>query len=137
MIGFFLKGCLVVLAIIFSPVLFVFAILFIALVIATIAIAIGGGALLYEMLPLVDWTPLASVSPLMTVVGSLGGVVMVGIPLAAIIYTILRQIFHWSPMATGLKWSLFILWLLGVALFLINLSALGWQLPLYGIHTMV
>jgi phage shock protein PspC (stress-responsive transcriptional regulator) len=136
-IGFFLKACLVVLAIIFSPVLFVFAILFIALVIATIAIAIGGGALLYEMLPLVDWTPLASVSPLMTVVGSLGGVVMVGIPLAAIIYTILRQIFHWSPMATGLKWSLFILWLLGVALFLINLSALGWQLPLYGIHTMV
>ena len=127
--GFFLKACLVVLAIIFSPVLFLLAIVFVALVIAAIAAAIGGGAILYEILPSVDWSP-----PLMTVAGSMAGIVLVGIPLACIVYTILRQIFHWSPMATGLKWSLLILWILGLAIFLINLSALGWQFPLYGIH---
>ena len=132
--GFFLKACLVVLAIIFSPVLFLLAIVFVALVIAAIAAAIGGGAILYEILPSVDWSPLASISPLMTVAGSMAGIVLVGIPLACIVYTILRQIFHWSPMATGLKWSLLILWILGLAIFLINLSALGWQFPLYGIH---
>ena len=132
--GFFLKACLVVLAIIFSPVLFLLAIVFVALVIAAIAAAIGGGAILYEILPSVDWSPLASISPLMTVAGSMAGIVLVGIPLACIVYTILRQIFHWSPMSTGLKWSLLILWILGLAIFLINLSALGWQFPLYGIH---
>ena len=155
--GFFLKACLVVLAIIFSPVLFLLAIVFVALVIAAIAAAIGGGAILYEILPSVDWSPLASISPLMTVAGSMAGIdsrnstsfrrahfwrvptimagiVLVGIPLTCIVYTILRQIFHWSPMATGLKWSLLILWILGLAIFLINLSALGWQFPLYGIH---
>ena len=108
--------------------------MFVALVIAAIAVAIGGGAILYEILPSVDWSPLASISPLMTVAGSMAGIVLVGIPLACIVYTILRQIFHWSPMATGLKWSLLILWILGLAIFLINLSALGWQFPLYGIH---
>ena len=123
-----------VLAIIFSPVLFLLAIVFVALVIAAIAAAIGGGAILYEILPSVDWSPLASISPLMTVAGSMAGIVLVGIPLACIVYTILRQIFHWSPMSTGLKWSLLILWILGLAIFLINLSALGWQFPLYGIH---
>lgn len=134
--GFFLKACLVVLAIICSPVLFVFVIVFIALVIAAISVAIGGGAILYEMLPSIDWTPLSNVSPLMTVAGSLGGVIMLGIPLAGMVYAILRQIFHWPEMATGLKWSLFVLWLLGVVFFIINLSALGWQLPLYGIHSL-
>lgn len=134
--GFFLKACLVVLAIICSPVLFVFAIVFVALVIAAIAIAVGGGAILYEMLPSVNWSPLASVSPLMTVAGSLAGVALIGIPMACIVYAILRQIFHWSPMAKGLKWSLFILWVLGFVIFLINLSALGWVWPLYGIHSL-
>lgn len=134
-IGFFLKACLVVLAIVFSPVLFVLAVVFVALVIAAVAVAVSGGAILYEALPSVDWSPLASVSPLLTVAGSMAGIALIGIPLACIVYTILRQIFHWSPMATGLKWSLFILWILGLTIFFINLSALGWELPLYGIRS--
>ncbi|WP_455586368.1 PspC domain-containing protein [Bacteroides sp.] len=132
--GFFLKACLVVLAIVFSPVLFVLAIVFVALIIAAVVAAISGGAILYEMLPSVDWSPLSSISPLMTVAGSMAGIALVGIPLACIVYTILRQIFQWAPMAVGLKWSLLILWILGLVIFLFNLSALGWEFPLYGIH---
>lgn len=127
--GFFLKACLVALAIICSPVLFVLAIVFVALVIAAIAVAIGGGAALYHMLPAVDWSPLISTSPMMTIVGSIAGVALVGIPLAGIIYAILRQIFDWPAMVSGLKWSLLILWVLAAVIFVINLSYLGWPYP--------
>ena len=54
--------------------------------IAAIAVAIGGGAALYQMLPSVDWSPLISTSPMMTIAGSIAGVVLAGIPLAAIIF---------------------------------------------------
>ena len=90
--------------------------------------------LLYELLPAIDWTPIASVTPMMTLLGTIAGVALIGIPLGAFLYTILRQLFHWAPMGTGLKWSLLILWILGAVIMIINLSALGWQLPLYGLH---
>ena len=77
---------------------------------------------------------IASVSPMMTLLGTIAGVALIGIPLGAFLYTILRQLFHWSPMGTGLKWSLLILWILGAVIMVINLSALGWLLPLYGLH---
>lgn len=132
--GFFLKACLVVVAIVFSPVLFVLALLLVVLIVAVVALLIGGGAVLFDVLPLVDWAPLSTVSPLMTVIGTMAGVVLIGIPLATIVYAVLCQLFNWSPMTKALKWSLFALWVLGLILFILNLSALGWQLPLYGIH---
>ena len=106
----------------------------VALVFAVIAALVGGGALLYEMLPAIDWTPIATISPVMTLLGTISGIALIAIPLGAFLYTIMRQLFHWSPMGTGLKWSLFILWVLGLVIVIINLSALGWQLPLYGLH---
>lgn len=127
--GFFLKACLILFAIICSPVLFVLAVVFVALIIAAIAVAIGGGAVLYEMLPSIDWSPVVASSPGMAIVGSIAGIALVGIPLIGIIYAILRQIFNWPPMASGLKWSLFILWVLAVVIFIINLSYLGWPYP--------
>ena len=66
---------------------------------------------------------------MMTIAGSIAGVVLAGIPLAAIIFVILRQIFNWSPMSSGLKWSLLIIWILAVVIFVINLSYLGWPYP--------
>ncbi len=130
----FFKIFLVALVIICCPVLFVLAIVLVALVFAAIAVAVSGGALLYELLPAIDWTPIASVTPMMTLLGTIAGVALIGIPLGAFLYTILRQLFHWAPMGTGLKWSLLILWILGAVIMIINLSALGWQLPLYGLH---
>lgn len=133
-VAFILKLFLIAVAIVCCPILFVLAVLFVALVVAIIAIAIGGGALLFEWLPTVNWMPMVSVSPLMTVAGTMAGVLLLGIPLAGLAYTILRQLFDWQPMGSVLKWSLFILWLLGAALFIINLAALGWHLPSYGLH---
>ena len=128
------KIFLVALVILCCPVLFVLAVVLVVLVFAAIAVVVSGGALLYEMLPAIDWMPVASVSPMMTLLGTIAGVALIGIPLGAFLYTILRQLFHWSPMGTGLKWSLLILWILGAVIMIINLSALGWQLPLYGLH---
>ena len=45
-VGWFLKICLVIFAIICSPVLFVFGVVFVALLFAAIAVAVGGGAAL-------------------------------------------------------------------------------------------
>lgn len=70
-VGFILKLFLIALLIVCFPVLFVLAILFVALVIAIISIAIGGGALLLEWIPTINWEPLASISPIMTVVGTM------------------------------------------------------------------
>lgn len=131
----FFKIFLVALVIICCPVLFLLAVVLVALVFAAIAVAISGGALLYEMLPAVDWMSITSVSPMMTLLATIAGVAFIGIPLGTFLYTVLRQLFHWSPMGTGLKWSLLILWILGAVILTVNLSVSGWQLPmLHGLH---
>lgn len=121
-----------VLAIIFSPVLFLLAIVFVALVIAAIAAAIGGGAILYEILPSVDWSPLASISPLMTVAGSMAGIVLGRYPIG--MYCLYYSSSDISLVANGYRVEMVIAYPLDsrLAIFLINLSALGWQFPLYG-----
>lgn len=59
------------------------AVVLVALVFAAIAVAVSGGALLYELLPAIDWMPVASVSPMMTLLGTIAGVALIGIPLGA------------------------------------------------------
>lgn len=98
-----LKIFLVALVIICCPVLFVLAVVIVALVFAVIAALVGGGALLYEMLPAIDWTPIATISPVMTLLGTISGIALIAIPLGAFLYTIMRQLFHWSPMGDRLE----------------------------------
>lgn len=133
-VGFILKACIVIFAIVCAPVLFVLAIVFVALLIAIISVAIGGGAALYNMLPMVDWGMISG-EPVVSLATSIAGILMVGVPLAALIFVILRQVFNWAPMATGLKWALIILWFVGVILFLLGLSELNWELPYFGTYT--
>lgn len=68
------KIFLVALVIICCPMLFVLAVVLVALVFAAIAVAVSGGALLYEMLPAISWAPIASISPMMTLLGTIAGV---------------------------------------------------------------
>lgn len=133
--AFIFKVFLVALVIVCFPVLFALAVALVALVIGAIAMLVGGGAVLFSWIPAISWTPLATVAPWMTVAGTMGGVLLIGIPLASFVYTLMRQLFHWQPMGAALKWALFILWIVGAAFVIINLSALNWQLPLYGLHS--
>lgn len=123
--GFVLKVCLVLLLIICSPVLFILAIVFIALIIALVAALIGGGAILYEMFPSIDWVLSIPVSPLVGIVAGLSGLIAVVIPLIAIVFAVLRKPLKWKPMATGLKWTLFFLWISALAVFLICYARVG------------
>lgn len=125
--GFFLKVCLVIFAIICSPLLFVFGIVFIALLIAAIAVAIGGGAALFSIFP--DVGPILSISPLASIAMYIAGILTVGIPLVSIVFVIFRQLFNWQPMANGLKWTLLILWIVSVVIFVISVSVQGFTFP--------
>ena len=53
-VGWLLKICLVIFAIICSPILFVFGVVFVALLFAAIAVAVGGGAALISLFPMAD-----------------------------------------------------------------------------------
>lgn len=132
-IGIFLKVCLVIAAIVFSPVLFVLVIVFVSLLIAMIGVAIGGGAILFEMLPFVDWSFISG-SPVVSLTTSITGIIAVGVPLAALVFILLRQVFNWKPMATGLKWTLVILWVVSIVLFLLGLNELNWEIPMFGVY---
>lgn len=129
--GWFLKVCLVIFAIICSPILFVFGVVFVALLFAAVMVAIGGGAALISLFPMYD--VVLPTSPLSAIVMYIAGVLLVGIPLVSIVWAIFRQIFNWQPMNSGLKWTLIILWIVSAACFGICFAIQGAAFPELGI----
>ncbi|KAA6346110.1 hypothetical protein EZS27_006380 [termite gut metagenome] len=127
-IGLCLKVCLILFAIICSPVLFALIVVLIALTIAAVAVAVGGGAWLYHILPSVDWS-LFPASPLFAVVAGIASVILVGVPLISILHAVLKQIFNWQPMSIGLKWTLFVLWIVGLVTISICFWEMRYELP--------
>jgi hypothetical protein len=127
-IGLCLKVCLIIFAIICSPVLFVLIIVLIALAIAAVALTAGGGAWLYHMLPSVDWSLLPT-SPTLAIIACIAGVILVGVPLISILHAILKQIFNWQPMNIGLKRTLLFLWIVGLIVTFICFWEMRYELP--------
>lgn len=129
--GWFLKVCLVIFAIICSPILFVFGVVFIALLFAAMILVIGGGAALISLFPMVDFV--LPTSPLSAIVMYIAGLLFVGIPLITIVWAIFRPIFNWQPMNIGLKWTLIILWIVSVACFTICFTMQEATFPTIGV----
>lgn len=129
--GWFFKICLVIFAIICSPLLFVFGVVFVALLFAAVMVAIGGGAALISMFPTFD--VILPTSPLSAIVMYIAGILLVGIPLVSLVWAIFSQIFKWQPMASGLKWTLVILWMVSAAVFGICFAVQGATFPILGI----
>ena len=129
--GWFFKICLVIFAIICSPLLFVFGVVFVALLFAAVMVAIGGGAALISMFPTFD--VILPTSPLSAIVMYIAGVLLVGIPLVSLVWAIFSQIFKCQPMASGLKWTLVILWIVSAAVFGICFAMQGATFPILGI----
>lgn len=129
--GWVLKIGAVILAILCSPVLFVLGIVFVALLFAAIAIAIGGGAALFAMFPSVDF--ILPASPLSAIVMYIAGILLVGIPLIMLVSVIFHQSLKWQSMSSGLKWTLCILWIVSAAVFGICFAMQGASLPSIGI----
>jgi len=134
-VGVFIKVLLVLLAILFCPVLFVLIIVLFALIVAAISIVLGGGAAFVSWLPLVDWGTI-STSPVNVIAACITGIVLVGIPLASIVYSIFRHLLDWKPMSSGVKLALVILWVISLilAIFLFpTLSLPYWDHHIYTI----
>ncbi len=129
--GWFLKLCLVIFAIICSPVLFAFGIAFVVLLFVAIMVAIGGGAALLSLFPMADIV--LPTSPLAAIVMYIAGILLVGIPLVSLVWAIFSQVFKWQPMNTGLKWTLVILWIVSAACFGICFAVQGATFPEIGI----
>ena len=129
--GWFFKICLVIFAIICSPLLFVFGVVFVALLFVAVMVAIGGGAALISMFPTFD--VILPTSPLSAIVMYIAGILLVGIPLVSLVWAIFSQIFKWQPMASGLKWTLVILWIVSAAVFGICFAMQGATFPILGI----
>lgn len=129
--GCFLKLCLVIFAIICSPVLFAFGIAFVVLLFVAIMVAVGGGAALLSLFPMADIVLPAS--PLSAIVMYIAGILLVGIPLVSLVWAIFSQVFKWQPMNTGLKWTLVILWIVSAACFGICFAVQGATFPEIGI----
>lgn len=127
-VGIALKVLLVIVAIIFSPILFILAIILIALMGAAIGILAGGGAAFYHFLSMADWD-VAAFSPGLMVVTCITGVLFVGIPLVGLIHAIFRQLFNWRPMSAGAKWTLLVLWILSLAAAIVLFSHLNIYFP--------
>ena len=130
-VGLFLKVCLVIFAIICSPVLFVFGIVFVALLLAAIAVAIGGGAALLSLFPMADI--ILPASPMSAIMMYITGILLVGIPLISLVWAIFSQLFKWQPMNSGLKWTLLILWIVSAAVFGICFAIQGAVFPILSV----
>jgi phage shock protein PspC (stress-responsive transcriptional regulator) len=130
-VGLFFKICLVIFAIICSPLLFVFGVVFVALLFAAVMVAIGGGAALISMFP--TFNVVLPTSPLSAIVMYIAGLLLVGIPLVSLVWAIFCQIFKWQPMVSGLKWTLVILWIISAAVFGICFAMQGATFPMLGV----
>lgn len=129
-VGWFLKIFLVIFAVICSPILFVFGILFLSLLFAAVMVAVGGSAALLSLFPMVD--VVLPDSPFSAIVMYIAGILLAGIPLASLVWAIFSPVFKWRPMNSGLKWTLVVLWIVSAACFVICFVIQGSAFPEIG-----
>ncbi len=117
-IGFILKFIAILLGIVLLPILLL--IVFVLFITATAMIGlIGGGTeLLYNLSPF--GTAFSTGAPTgLILMGCIGTILLIGIPVFSLVYAICNQLFHVKPMPTQAKWTLLALW--GISLILCSI----------------
>lgn len=130
-VGFTLKFFAILIGIILLPPLLLVAFI---LVIVTFALIAGGTGVLYHLSPfgadLLAGTPIP-----LAIMGCIGFILLIGIPIFALVYAICMQLFKAKPLPNTAKWTLLILWIISVALSVIyfyQTGINGWStLPWY------
>ena len=111
-IGFILKFLMVLGGIIFLPVLGLIAFV---LIIFTFALVMGGAGFIYNLSPfgmdLINGVPLST-----TIIGCIGTLFFIGIPVFSLAYAICSQLFKLRPLSTQAKWILLALWIISFIL---------------------
>lgn len=128
-IGVILKLLGILLAVILSPILLL--VLFV-LIVVMLAVVFGGAGALYSIVPSINWSFVGMYPQWTLVLGSIGAVLAVGIPVGAILYMIFGQLFRWKPVSQGVKWTFLVLWIIGLVCCLIYGSHL--QSPFWKMH---
>jgi phage shock protein PspC (stress-responsive transcriptional regulator) len=115
-VGIFLKIIAVFLGIVLFPVLLVLLFVFIVVIIALIVGSVGGGfGLLYRLLPYGEWQMLYSCPEWLWAVIGICSILLVGLPVIAILYTVCSRIFGFKPFPPALRLSLILLWFIALA----------------------
>ena len=130
-VGFILKFFAILIGIILLPPLLLVAFI---LVVVTFALIAGGTGVLYHLSPfgadLLAGTPIP-----LAIMGCIGFILLIGIPIFALVYAICMQLFKAKPLPNTAKWTLLILWIISVALsvaYFYQTGINGWStLPWY------
>ena len=130
-VGFILKFFAILIGIILLPPLLLVAFI---LVVVTFALIAGGTGVLYHLSPfgadLLAGTPIP-----LAIMGCIGVILLIGIPIFALVYAICMQLFKAKPLPNTAKWTLLILWIISVALsvaYFYQTGINGWStLPWY------
>lgn len=130
-VGFILKFLAILIGIILLPPLLLVAFV---LVVVTIALIAGGTGFLYQLSPF--GTDLIAGAPIsLAIMGCIGFILLIGIPVFALVYAICTQLFKAKPLPNAAKWTLLILWLVSVVLSILyfyQTGINGWStLPWY------
>ena len=111
-IGFLLKCVIILAGIILLPPL---ALVVFVLIIVTFALMAGGAGVLYELSPfgmdLIQGMPTST-----AIIGCVGIILFIGIPVFALIYAICGRLFKARPLPAQARWALLVLWLVSVVL---------------------
>ena len=118
--GFLIQFLFVFIAICCAAGVFVLLIVFFALLMAATGLIAALPAVLYEVLPAVNWATVGS-SPGLTVAMSVAGILVIGIPIIGLIHMLMRHFGGWQPMSIVTKIIFIVLWLiaLGVGVFFV------------------
>ena len=126
--GWVLKVLLVIAVVCFAPFLLIMAIVLVAIIIGMVAAIVGGGAAFLSIFP-ATWGLAGVVSPLAVLVMYISAILLICIPLLSLVWLLWSQLTHSKPMNSGLKWTVFILWMVSAASLRVCFAQNGAQLP--------
>lgn len=120
-LGYFAKFILILMGIILLPVM---VILLFALVMVTFGLLVGGAGFLYHFSPF-GMDMMAGMPTSTAIMGCIGLILLIGVPVCSMIYALSVQAFKARPMSTAAKWVLLVLWFIGLALCAIYTQQMG------------
>lgn len=124
--GFLIKCLLIIVALCMAPVLFIMLLVFFSFLMVATGIITAIPSILYDMLPQVDWT-FFNTYPVASVLLSISGILVIGLPIIGIIHTLMSTFGNWKPMSVGSRIAFICVWIFAVCtviylLFMLNAS---------------
>ena len=133
--GFLLKFIAILVGVILLPVLLL--VVFVLVVVA-FALMVGGTGILYHLSPFGSDVLAGAPLPL-AIMGCIGVILLIGIPVFSLLYAICTQLFKIKPLPVPFRWTLLGFWIVslilcGIYVYQMGISGIN-TLPWYNIFT--